>query len=118
MANEITRQKQKYPNNPIDLSPDPNTNTLISKILDRDKEGMDKFGLTMRQVMLKNPIDCKKWLNDALEESIDHSRYLIEAILSYQTLNEDYKKLKIKYEKILKKNKDLKEYNQLLLDHP
>ena len=77
MDHETTREKSVYPNKQIDLSPDPNTNTLISKILDRDKEGMDKFVLTMRQVMLKNPIDCKKWLNDALEESIDHSRYLI-----------------------------------------
>ena len=111
MDNETSRQEQKYPNKQIDLSPDPNTNTLISKILDRDKEGMDKFGLTMRQVMLKNPIDCKKWLNDALEESIDHSRYLIEAILSYQILAEENKKLK-------KKVKDLKEHNKLLYEHP
>ena len=111
MDNKTSRQEQKYPNKQIDLSPDPNTNTLISKILDRDKEGMDKFGLTMRQVMLKNPIDCKKWLNDALEESIDHSRYLIEAILSYQILLEENKKLK-------KQIKELKEYNRLLYEHP
>ena len=96
MDHETSREKSVYPSKQIDLSPDPNTNTLISKILDRDKEGMDKFGLTMRQVMLKNPIDCKKWLNDALEESIDHSRYLIEAILSYQILAEENKKLKKK----------------------
>ena len=96
MDHETSREKSVYPNKQIDLSPDPNTNTLISKILDRDKEGMDKFGLTMRQVMLKNPIECKKWLNDALEESIDHSRYLIEAILSYQILAEENKKLKKK----------------------
>jgi len=111
MDHETTREKSVYPNKQIDLSPDPNTNTLISKILDRDKVGMDKFGLTMRQVMLKNPIDCKKWLNDALEESIDHSRYLIEAILSYQILAEENKKLK-------KKVKDLKEYNRMLYEHP
>jgi len=65
----------------------------------------------MRQVMLKNPIDCKKWLNDALEESIDHSRYLIEAILSYQILDEENKKLK-------KQIKELKEHNRLLYEHP
>ena len=111
MDNKADRKASQYPNKPIDLSPDPNTNTLISKILDRDKEGMDKFGLTMRQVMLKNPIDCKKWLNDALEESIDHSRYLIEAILSYQILLEENKKLK-------KQIKELKEYNRLLYEHP
>ena len=111
MDNKTDGKASQYPNKPIDLSPDPNTNTLISKILDRDKEGMDKFGLTMRQVMLKNPIDCKKWLNDALEESIDHSRYLIESILSYQNLAEENKKLK-------KQIKELKEHNRLLYEHP
>ena len=111
MDNKTDGKASQYPNKPIDLSPDPNTNTLISKILDRDKEGMDKFGLTMRQVMLKNPIDCKKWLNDALEESIDQSRYLIEAILSYQILDEVNKKLK-------KQIKELKEHNRLLYEHP
>ena len=111
MDHETSREKSVYPNKQIDLSPDPNTNTLISKILDRDKEGMDKFGLTMRQVMLKNPIDCKKWLNDALEESIDHSRYLIEAILSYQILAEENKELK-------KEIKKLKRHNRMLYEHP
>ena len=111
MDNKTDGKASQYPNKPIDLSPDPNTNTLISKILDRDKEGMDKFGLTMRQVMLKNPIDCKKWLNDALEESIDHSRYLIEAILSYQILAEGNKKLK-------KEIKKLKRHNRMLYEHP
>ena len=111
MDNKTDGKASQYPNKPIDLSPDPNTNTLISKILDRDKEGLDKFGLTMRQVMLKNPIDCKKWLNDALEESIDHSRYLIEAILSYQILLEENKKLK-------KQIKELKEHNRMLYEHP
>ena len=111
MDNKTDGKTSQYPNKPIDLSPDPNTNTLISKILDRDKEWLDKFGLTMRQVMLKNPIDCKKWLNDALEESIDHSRYLIEAILSYQNLAEENKKLK-------KQIKELKEHNRMLYEHP
>ena len=111
MDKKINGKTSQYPNQPITLSPDPNTNTLVSKILDRDKEGMDKFGLTMRQKMLKNPNDCKIWLNDALEETIDLSRYLIEAILSYQNLVEENKKLK----KLLKKEK---EYSKLLNDHP
>ena len=111
MDKKINGKTSQYPNQPITLSPDPNTNTLVSKILDRDKEGMDKFGLTMRQKMLKNPNDCKIWLNDALEETIDLSRYLIEAILSYQNLLEENKKLK----KLLKKEK---EYSKLLNDHP
>ena len=111
MDNKTSRQEPKYPDKPIDLSPDPNTNTLISMILDRDKEGMDKFGLTMRQVMLKNPIDCKRWLNNSLEEKIDDARYTIEAILSYQNLIEENKKLK-------KQIKELKEHNRMLYEHP
>jgi len=111
MDNKINGKASQYPNKPIALSPDPNTNSLISKILDRDKEGMDKFGLTMRQKMLKNPNDCKIWLNDALEETIDLSRYLIEAILSYQFLAEENKKLK-------KQVKELKEHNRMLYEHP
>ena len=111
MDQKTTRQEPKYPNKPIDLSPDPNTNELISRILDRDKEGLDKFGLTMRQVMLKNPKDCKHWLFNALEESIDFSRYIIEAIKSYQNLHEENKKLK-------KQIKELKEHNKMLYDHP
>ena len=109
MDNKAERKASQYPNKPIDLSPDPNTNTLISKILDRDKEGMDKFGLTMRQVMLKNPIDCKQWLNKSLEEKIDDARYTIEAILSYQILLEENKKLK-------KENRELKE--RMTYEHP
>jgi|TARA_B100001939_G_scaffold339644_1_gene346699 hypothetical protein len=111
MDNKTTRKEQIYPNKPIDLSPDPNTNELIARILDRDKEGLDKFGLTMRQVMLKNPKDCKHWLFNALEESIDFSRYIIEAIYSYQNLVEENKKLK-------KENKELKEHNKMLYEHP
>jgi len=111
MDKKTSREEPKYPNKPINLSPDPNTNTLISKILDRDKEGMDKFGLTMREKMLKNPNDCKQWLNNSLEEKIDDARYTIEAILSYQNLFEENKKLK-------KENKELKEYNKMLLEHP
>jgi|TARA_R110002051_G_scaffold280472_1_gene342071 cell shape-determining protein MreC len=80
-------------------------------ILDRDKEGMDKFGLTMRQKMLKNPNDCKHWLKNSLEEAIDLSRYTIEAILSYQNLDEENKKLK-------KQIKELKEHNRMLYEHP
>tara|TARA_Y100001963_G_scaffold49777_1_gene69768 strand:+ start:289 stop:624 length:336 start_codon:yes stop_codon:yes gene_type:complete len=111
MDNETDGKASQYPNKPIDLSPDPNTNTLISKILDRDKEGMDKFKLTMRQVMLKNPIDCKRWLNDSLEEKIDDARYTIEAILSYQNLFEENKELK-------KEIKKLKRHNRMLYEHP
>ena len=111
MDNKAERKASQYPNKPIDLSPDPNTNTLISKILDRDKEGMDKFGLTMRQVMLKNPIDCKRWLNNSLEEKIDDARYTIEAILSYQILLEENKKLK-------KEIRELKEHNRMTYEHP
>ena len=111
MDNKTTRQEQIYPNKPIDLSPDPNTNELIAKILDRDKQGLDQFGITMRQKMLQNPKDCLLWMQDALEESIDFSRYMIEAINSYRILNEENKKLK-------KEIKKLKETNKLLYEHP
>jgi hypothetical protein len=111
MDNKTTRKEQIYPNKPIDLSPDPNTNELIAKILDRDKQGLDQFGITMRQKMLQNPKDCKHWLFNALEESIDFSRYIIEAIYSYQNLVEENKKLK-------KENKELKEHNKMLYEHP
>jgi len=61
--------------------------------------------------MLKNPIDCKRWLNNSLEEKIDDARYTIEAILSYQNLIEENKKLK-------KQIKELKEHNRMLYEHP
>ena len=111
MDNTTTRKEQIYPNKPIDLSPDPNTNELIAKILDRDKQGLDQFGITMRQKMLQNPKDCLLWMQDALEESIDFSRYMIEAINSYRILNEENKRLK-------KENKELKEHNKMLYEHP
>ena len=111
MDNKTTRKEQIYPNKPIDLSPDQNTNELIAKILDRDKQGLDQFGITMRQKMLQNPKDCLLWMQDALEESIDFSRYMIEAINSYRILNEENKRLK-------KENKELKEHNKMLYEHP
>ena len=111
MDNKTTRKEQIYPNKPIDLSPDPNTNELIAKILDRDKQGLDQYGITMRQKMLQNPKDCLLWMQDALEESIDFSRYMIEAINSYRILNEENKRLK-------KENKELKEHNKMLYEHP
>lgn len=111
MDNKTTRKEQIYPNKPIDLSPDPNTNELIAKILDRDKQGLDQFSITMRQKMLQNPKDCLLWMQDALEESIDFSRYMIEAINSYRILNEENKRLK-------KENKELKEHNKMLYEHP
>ena len=111
MVKENTRESKKYPNNPIDLSPDPNTNELIARILDRDRQGLDQFKITMREKMLKNPKDCVFWLHNALEESIDFSRYIIEAIQSYHYLNEENKNLKLEIKK-------LKETNKLLYEHP
>ena len=109
MVKKNTGKIKKYPNNPIDLSPDPNTNELIARILDRDKEGMDKFKITMRDKMLKDPTNAKFWLQEGLEEGIDLCRYLINSIISYNLLNEKNKKL-------LKENKKLKEYNKMLKD--
>lgn len=118
MAEKDKRQSKIYPNNPITLSKDPNTNELISRILDRDKEGLDKFKITMRELMFKNPKDTLHWLYNALEESIDFSRYIIEAIHSYQILNEENKKLKKDLEKKEKKIKDLKQHNKMMYEHP
>ena len=111
MDNQTKGKEPQYPNKPVDLSIDPNTNELISKILDRCDKGMDQFQITMRQKMLQNPKDCLVWMQDALEESIDFSRYMIEAINSYKTLNEENKKLK-------KEIKQLKEHNKMLYEHP
>ena len=111
MDHETSREKSVYPNKQIDLSPDPNTNTLISKILDRDKEGMDKFGLTMRQKMLNNPRDILYWLRNSLEEKIDDTRYSIEAIRAVQILLEENKKLK-------QQLKEEKEYGKMMYRSP
>jgi len=111
MDKKNKRKSEKYPNNPIDLSPDANTNELISRILDRDKEGMDKFKITMQDKMLKDPTNAKFWLQEGLEEGIDLCRYLINSIHSYNLLNEKYKKL-------LKENKELKEHNKMMYEYP
>ena len=118
MDQKTTRQEPKYPNKPIDLAKDPNTNEVIADVLTRCNQGMDKFGITMRAVMLQNPKDALYWLNNSYEEKIDDLRYTKEAIQSFRNLNEEYKKLKIKYQKRLKEIKNLKEYNKLLRDHP
>nr|BAR34724.1 hypothetical protein [uncultured Mediterranean phage uvMED] len=118
MAKDDTGKKQIYPYNKIDLSPDPNTNEVISDILSRCKQGMDKFGLTMRSLMLKNPKDALYFLNNSYEEKIDDIRYTKEAIQSFRNLNEEHKLLKIKYEKLKQENKNLKEQNKLLYEHP
>ena len=118
MDQKTTRQEPKYPNKPIDLAKDPNTNEVIADVLTRCNQGMDKFGITMRAVMLQNPKDALYWLNNSYEEKIDDLRYTKEAIQAFRNLNEDHKKLQIKYDKALKEIKDLKEYNQLLKDHP
>jgi len=72
---------------------------------------MDKFKLTMRQAMFKNPKDTLHWLHNALEESIDLSRYLTEAIYSYQIFFEEKKKLK-------KKLKEAEEYGKMMYEAP
>jgi len=111
MDNNIKSKSEIYSRCKINLSPDPNTNELISRILDRDKEGMDKFKLTMRQAMFKNPKDTLHWLHNTLEESIDLSRYLIEAIYSFQIVFEENKKLK-------KELKEEKEYEKMMYHSP
>ena len=55
---------------------DPNTKEVIHRILIRDQQGMKKFKKTMREIN-KSPV---KWLEEAIEGSIDNLRYLIEAV--------------------------------------
>ena len=55
---------------------DPNTKEVIHRIIVRDQQGMKKFKKTMRQ-MNKNPV---QWLEEAVEETIDNLRYLVEAL--------------------------------------
>lgn len=57
------------------LSPDLNTQELIQRILVRDKQGIEKFKTLMHELD-KSPAE---FLEEAIEESIDKVRYLIEA---------------------------------------
>jgi hypothetical protein len=73
----------------MSLSDDPNTQELISRILIRDQQGMEKFGITMRDLK-KTPL---QFIEEAIEENIDLLRYLIEAanrIKNNQIELEDY----------------------------
>ena len=72
----------------------------------------------MRSLMLKNPKDALYWLHNSYEEKIDDIRYTKEAIQAFRNLNEEHKLLQIKYDKLKKENKDLKEHNKLLYEHP
>jgi len=122
MAEESKGESKKfedsYPYKKIELSPDPNTNEVISDILTRCKQGMDKFGMTMRSLLLQNPKDALYWLNNSYEEKIDDLRYLKEAIQSFRNLNEEYKKTILENKKLKKEIKELKEHNKMLYDHP
>jgi len=73
MAKKNSRDSKKF--NTSSLSPDLNTQELIQRILIRDKQGIKKFKTLMHQLD-KSPVD---FLEEAIEESIDKVRYLIEA---------------------------------------
>ena len=73
----------------MSLSHDPNTQELISRILVRDQQGMERFGITMRDLK-KTPL---QFIEEAIEENIDLLRYLVEAanrIKNHQIELEDY----------------------------
>ena len=73
----------------MSLSDDPNTQELISRILVRDQQGMERFGIKMRDLK-KTPL---QFIEEAIEENIDLLRYLIEAanrIKNNQIELEDY----------------------------
>lgn len=73
MDNKNTRHIKKYKHSQIK---DPNTRELIARIIKRDRQGRKKFKNTMREVN-KNPA---QWIEEAIEETIDKVRYLIEAL--------------------------------------
>jgi len=83
----------------MSLSDDPNIQELISRILVRDQQGMDKFGIKMRDLK-KTPL---QFIEEAIEENIDLLRYLIEAanrIKNNQIELEDYIPREIKNKSI------------------
>ena len=57
------------------LSPDLNTQEVVQRILVRDKQGIEKFKTLMHELD-KSPAE---FLEEAIEESIDNLRYLVEA---------------------------------------
>ena len=79
---------------------------------------MDKFGITMRSLMLQNPKDSLYWLNNSYEEKIDDLRYLKEAIQSFRNLNEENKKIKLENLQLKKKVKEYKDLAKMYYDHP
>ena len=73
----------------MSLSDDPNTQELISRILVRDQQGMERFGIKMLDLK-KTPL---QFIEEAIEENIDLLRYLVEAanrIKNHQIELEDY----------------------------
>jgi len=115
---ESKKFEDSYPYKKIELSPDPNTNEVISDILTRCKQGMDKFGITMRSLMLQNPKDSLYWLNNSYEEKIDDLRYLKEAIQSFRNLNEENKRIKLENLQLKKRVKEYKDLAKMYYDHP
>lgn len=73
MDNQNTKYIKKYKHSQIK---DPNTRELIARIIKRDRQGKKIYKNVMREVN-KNPA---QWIEEAIEETIDKVRYLIEAL--------------------------------------
>ena len=55
-----------------DITSDPIVNKVIAKHIQRHKEGMENFGITMKD----NNKPLKEWVKDAQEEAMDFTLYL------------------------------------------
>ena len=55
-----------------ELTTDPVVNKVIAKHIQRHKEGMETFGITMKD----NNKPLKEWVKDAQEEAMDFALYL------------------------------------------
>ena len=61
--------------NPHEITNDPIVNEVITKIVDRHMQGMEKFGKTMDSN--DRPLD--EWTEETIEELIDAIHYLVKA---------------------------------------
>lgn len=61
--------------NPHEITNDPIVNEVITKIVDRHMQGMEKFGKTMESN--DRPLD--EWTEETIEELIDAIHYLVKA---------------------------------------
>ncbi len=63
-----------YSKRPSETMPtlDPVVNVIIQKLVDRHKQGMLTYGVSMAD----NPLSTEQWINHAIEEALDFACYL------------------------------------------